>query len=269
MENEKKENIEVNSPPAPEKEKQVPAKKLRLKFTLPLLIVGLLILLIGLFIFVLNNSKNPNLAEETSLSPTPEAQTITPTSVPSPTPISNSNMVFPTPAPLKEYVSTEDGIMFSYPENWKLTMTKTHPDIHPNDEYENFILSLKQNNNQSLMLEVNLTFSAWGVGGGCPGFDPKEQNIKTQKINVLGKDLYLVDGSYDGKTIYSEYAIGDPKQCPNVAFTKIDGIPGLFAADIAYFDKQNIRVPQEKNNFINRPEILTAEKIIQSLAFIK
>jgi hypothetical protein len=178
-------------------------------------------------------------------------------------------MVFPTPAPLKEYVSTEDGIMFSYPENWKLTMTKTHPDIHPNDEYENFILSLKQNNNQSLMLEVNLTFSAWGVGGGCPGFDPKEQNIKTQKINVLGKDLYLVDGSYDGKTIYSEYAIGDPKQCPNVAFTKIDGIPGLFAADIAYFDKQNIRVPQEKNNFINRPEILTAEKIIQSLAFIK
>jgi hypothetical protein len=102
MENEKKENIEVNSPPAPEKEKQVPAKKLRLKFTLPLLIVGLLILLIGLFIFVLNNSKNPNLAEETSLSSTP-----TPTSIPTFTP-ANTLTTYKNPAGFSIVYPKED-----------------------------------------------------------------------------------------------------------------------------------------------------------------
>jgi len=257
---------QLSSQPTPEKLDDASAKKLKL--ILPLAVAGLVVLMIVLFIFVLNNSKNQNSSTQT----TPEAQTITPTLAPSPTPISTAKIIFPTPAPLKEYVSTEDGIMFSYPGNWNLAITKTHPGIHPNDEYEDFILSLKPNNysNLPLTLKLNLTFSAWGVGGGCPGYDPEKDNAETKKVNVLGTDIYLVDGSYSGqKTIYAEYATDNPQYCPNIAFSHINGIPGLFAASIAYFDNNGNQVLQGKDNFINRPEILTAEQIIQSISFIK
>lgn len=186
----------------------------------------------------------------------------------------NSVNTTTTTASWKTYTSTADKVRILYPQDWSMeaTVQPSTPNYpHPEDLY----FSKSLGGNKWFGLRVDL--SIYGLGGSCPGYNSKTDILLTTPISVLNTQLIEIferDHSGGTNNVASVHVLANTNaQCLNVDGVNINGLPGLFAAEMYYYEGTKDTIskisPIPLQEFRDSSEFMNAEKILQSLQFTR